>query len=72
MAVASRGTSYLPATGAAFVHLLAYGTWLGALVWQTFIAGELWGTGTLAALVVPSAATVWSLMHRQAGAITVL
>lgn len=39
VAVASRGTSYLPATGAAFVHLLAYGTWLGALVWQTFIAG---------------------------------
>ncbi|PRW60938.1 Transmembrane 205 [Chlorella sorokiniana] len=39
VAAASRGTSYLPATGAAFVHLLAYSTWLGAIVWTTFVAG---------------------------------
>ncbi|KAI7839524.1 hypothetical protein COHA_006707 [Chlorella ohadii] len=39
VAAASRGTSYLPATGAAFVHLLAYSTWLGAILWVTFVAG---------------------------------
>ncbi|KAL4427167.1 hypothetical protein ABPG77_001171 [Micractinium sp. CCAP 211/92] len=39
VAAAARGTAYLPATGVAFVHLLAYGTWLGTIVWTTFVAG---------------------------------
>ena len=39
VAAAARGTAYLPQAGMAFVHLLAYSTWLGALVWTTFIAG---------------------------------
>ena len=39
VAAAARGTAYLPTAGIAFVHLLAYGSWLGAIVWTTFIAG---------------------------------
>ncbi|KAL4459187.1 hypothetical protein ABPG75_014052 [Micractinium tetrahymenae] len=39
VAAAARGTAYLPATGVAFVHLLAYGSWLGSIVWTTFVAG---------------------------------
>lgn len=39
VAAAARGTAELPAAGAAFVHLLAFGTWFGAIVWTTFIAG---------------------------------
>ncbi len=39
MAAASRGTAYLPAAGIAFVHLLAWGTWLGTLVYTTFVVG---------------------------------
>lgn len=40
VAAAARGTAYLPTTGIAFVHLLAYGVWLGSMVWTTFVAGE--------------------------------
>ncbi|KAI3423407.1 hypothetical protein D9Q98_010624 [Chlorella vulgaris] len=39
VAAAARGTAYLPTTGIAFVHLLAYGVWLGSMVWTTFVAG---------------------------------
>lgn len=34
VAAAARGTAYLPATGVAFVHLLAYASWLGSIVWS--------------------------------------
>jgi hypothetical protein len=40
VAAAARGTALLPSSGIAFVHLLAYSTWLGSLVWTTFVAGE--------------------------------
>jgi hypothetical protein len=39
VAAAARGTAYLPTAGIAFVHLLSYAVWLGAIVWTTFIAG---------------------------------
>lgn len=39
VAAGARGTAFLPATGVAFVHLLAYGSWLGTIVWTTFVAG---------------------------------
>ncbi|EFN53418.1 hypothetical protein CHLNCDRAFT_136618 [Chlorella variabilis] len=39
VAAAARGTAYLPTAGVAFVHLLAYGIWLGSLVWTSFVAG---------------------------------
>jgi hypothetical protein len=39
VAAAARGTAYLPTTGIAFVHLLAYAVWLGSMVWTTFVAG---------------------------------
>ena len=44
-AAAARGTALLPATGVAFVHCLAWGTWLGGVAWTTFITGGLGGGG---------------------------
>ena len=44
VAAAARGTAYLPTAGIAFVHLLSYAVWLGAIVWTTFIAGG-WAQG---------------------------
>ena len=32
VAAAARSTEFLPAAGIGFVHVLAYGTWLGTLV----------------------------------------
>ncbi len=37
--LASRGTTLLSRHATAFVYLLAYGTWTGANLWTTFIAG---------------------------------
>lgn len=39
VAAASGGTTLLSSQGAAFVHVLAYGTLLGTLVFNTFIVG---------------------------------
>jgi hypothetical protein len=39
VAAAARSTGFLPATGLAFVHVLAYGTWLGTLAWTSFVFG---------------------------------
>ena len=40
VALAAKSSVLLPAQGLSFVHLLAYGTWLGSVIWTTFIAGE--------------------------------
>ncbi|BDA49679.1 probable transmembrane protein 205 at C-terminar half [Coccomyxa sp. Obi] len=37
--VAARSTEFLPVKAAGFIHLLAWGVWLGSNVWTTFIAG---------------------------------
>ena len=37
--LASRGTALLSRHAAAFVYVLAYGTWTGANLWTTFIGG---------------------------------
>ncbi len=37
--LASRGTTLLSRHATAFVYVLAYGTWTGANLWTTFIAG---------------------------------
>ncbi|GAB4813111.1 hypothetical protein N2152v2_000157 [Parachlorella kessleri] len=39
VALAAKSSVLLPAQGLSFVHLLAYGTWLGSVIWTTFIAG---------------------------------
>jgi hypothetical protein len=39
IALAARGTGYLPARAAAFAHLLAWAALLGANLWTTFFAG---------------------------------
>lgn len=39
MAVAARSTGLLAPQAVAFVHLLAYGLWMGTNVWTTFFAG---------------------------------
>lgn len=57
VAAAARGTAYLPATGVAFVHLLAYGSWLGSIVWSEWH----W---CCAALCMDSPAGPWQL-HRS-------
>ncbi len=43
VALTAKTSAYLPAQGLAFVHLLAYGTWLGSTIWTTFIAGARHG-----------------------------
>lgn len=35
----ARSTGFLPVNGVLFVHMLANATWLGSVVWTTFIAG---------------------------------
>ncbi len=37
--VAARSTEFLPVKAAGFIHVLAWGVWLGSNVWTTFIAG---------------------------------
>ena len=44
VAAISSGSSVLSNQGAAFVHLLAYGTLLGTLLFNTFV-GARWGVG---------------------------
>jgi hypothetical protein len=39
IALAARSTAFLPASAVGFVHIFCYGSWLGTLVWTTFIAG---------------------------------
>ena len=40
LALAAQSSALLPAQGLGFVHLLAYGTWLGSIAWTTFVAGQ--------------------------------
>ncbi|KAK9904742.1 hypothetical protein WJX75_001688 [Coccomyxa subellipsoidea] len=37
--VAARSTEFLPVNAAAFIHVMAWGLWLGSNIWTTFIAG---------------------------------
>lgn len=37
--LAAKGTTALAPQGAAFVHIAAYGVWLGTVVWTTLVAG---------------------------------
>lgn len=39
VAIASRGTALLKPQSVAFVHLIAFGLWLGSNAWTTFFAG---------------------------------
>lgn len=38
----AKASGHLPAQALSFLHLAAYGTWLGAIIWTTFIAGAKW------------------------------
>ena len=35
----ARGTGFLSQTGIGFVHMLAFGSWFGTLVWTSFVLG---------------------------------
>ncbi len=39
LVVAARSTEFLPVNVAVFIHLMAWGLWLGSNIWTTFIAG---------------------------------
>lgn len=39
LAATAKGSTLLSAQALSFVHLLAWGTWLGSIVWTTFVAG---------------------------------
>lgn len=38
--LAARSTEFLPTQAAAFLHVAAWGLWLGSNIWTTFIAGQ--------------------------------
>lgn len=39
VAIAAKSSALIPAQGLSFIQLLAYGTWLGSIVWTTFVGG---------------------------------
>jgi len=39
VATLARGTGFLSQTGIGFVHMLAFGSWFGTLVWTSFVLG---------------------------------
>ncbi len=39
VALAARTTEFVPVNVAAFIHVIAWGLWLGSNVWTTFVAG---------------------------------